>query len=309
MKGIQWQQNFLGDTSKEMISRSSVIDISQESNVSYNRSTKIRDDVMPTILLINDDGIRSIGLLALKKRLTKLGRILVVAPKEETSGVGKALTTRQINITETGLEDGSKAYAITGTPADAFLLAFNKIMKRSPDLLVAGINMGPNLGIDDLLNSGTLGAALEAAIHHVPAIAVSYCIPEITENQPEKMAVTEKELELTVTIAEKTAQYVLNKGMPPEVDIISINVPKDTDFNAVKITSLSYEGYGDIHSKLGNGFMIKRWMLANYPDDEMGTDLYAVKKEKSVSITPIKIRLPHNRKSLEDLLKTLATLR
>jgi 5'-nucleotidase len=260
---------------------------------------------MPTILLINDDGIHSIGLLALKKQLAKLGEVLVVAPKEETSGIGKALTTKQINITETRLEDGTKAYAITGTPADAFLLASNKILKRPPDLLVAGINMGPNLGIDDLLNSGTLGAALEAAIHHVPAIAVSYCIPEITENQPEKMAVTEKELELTLTIAEKTAQYVLNKGMPPEVDIISINVPENADHNAVKVTSLSYEGYGDIHSRRGNGFMIRGWLLSNYPDDEMGTDLHTVKKEKSISITPIKIRLLHNRGSLEGLLRNL----
>ena len=262
---------------------------------------------MPTILLINDDGIRSVGLLALKKRLAKLGEIQIVAPKEETSGVGKALTTKQINITETRLDDGTKAYAITGTPADAYLLAFNKILKRPPDLLVAGINMGPNLGIDDLLNSGTLGAALEAAIHHVPAIAVSYCIPEITENQPEKMAVTEKKLELTLRIAEKTTRYVLNKGMPPEVDIISINIPENADPNAIKITRLSYEGYGDIHSKHGNGFMIRGWMLANYPDDEIGTDLHTVKKEKSISITPIKIKLLHNKESLGELLETLVT--
>jgi len=262
---------------------------------------------MSTILLINDDGIQSIGLLTLKKRLAKLGEVLVVAPKEETSGVGKALTTKQINLIETRLADGTKAYAVTGTPADAFLLALNKILKRPPDLLVAGINMGPNLGIDDLLNSGTLGAALEAAIHHVPAVAVSYCIPEITEKQPEKMAVTEKELELTLTIAEKTVQYVLNEGMPPDVDIISINVPENADPKAVRITGLSYEGYGDIHSKHGNGFKIRGWMLSSYPDDKTGTDLYAVKKERSISITPIRIRLLHNRESLRDLLKTLAT--
>jgi len=264
---------------------------------------------MPTILLINDDGIHSIGLLALKKRLTNLGNVLVVAPKEETSGIGKALSTKQISIIDTRLKDGTKAYAITGTPADAFLLALNKILKHPPDLLVAGINMGPNLGIDDLLNSGTLGAALEAAIHHVPAIAVSYCIPKITENQPEKVAVTKKELELTLTIAEKTAQYVLDKGMPPEVDIISINVPENADPNSIKITSPSYKGYGDIHSKRGKGFMIRGWMLSNYPDDEMGTDLYAVKKEKSISITPIKIRLFHKRENLRDLLKILGNLR
>ncbi|MFQ5759313.1 MAG: 5'/3'-nucleotidase SurE, partial [Candidatus Bathyarchaeia archaeon] len=83
---------------------------------------------MPAILLINDDGIGSIGLITLKKRIEKLGNVLVVAPKDERSGVGKALTTEQIRLTETRLADGSKAYATTGTPADAFLLAVNKIM-------------------------------------------------------------------------------------------------------------------------------------------------------------------------------------
>ena len=149
---------------------------------------------MPTILVINDDGIKSIGLNTLKNRLEKLGNVIVVAPKDERSGIGKALTTDHIKIMETKLRDGSKAYATTWTPADAFLLAVSKILKRQPDLLVAGINLGPNLGIDDFLNSGTLGAALEAAIHRVPAIAVSYCIPKITEKMTEKEEVTVKDL-------------------------------------------------------------------------------------------------------------------
>ena len=72
---------------------------------------------------------------------------MVVAPRDERSGIGKALTTfKCVKIVETRLSDGSKAYAITGTPADALLLAVNKILKRPPDLLVAGINLGPSLG-------------------------------------------------------------------------------------------------------------------------------------------------------------------
>ena len=136
---------------------------------------------MPTILVINDDGINSIGLSILTKQLKKLGDVIVVTPGDERSGVGKAISIGQVNITEASFRDGTKAYATTGTPADSFLIAVNKILKRMPDLLVSGINIGPNLGIDDVLTSGTVGASFEAAIHNVPAIAVSYCISEITD--------------------------------------------------------------------------------------------------------------------------------
>jgi len=260
---------------------------------------------LKTILLINDDGVHSIGLLVLKKRLEKLGKIVVVAPLDEKSGIGKALSTNNMKVTETLLGDGTKAYAVAGTPADAYLLAVNKIMKRPPDLLVAGINLGPNLGIDDLLNSGTLGAALEAAIHHVPAIAVSYCLREITEQMREKADVSAEELEVAATFAEKSAEYVLEHGMPKNVNIISINVPEKATSKNAEVTTLSYKGYGDIHIKQGDTYKVKGWILSNYPDDKNGTDLYAVKTKGHISITPIKINFHHDAKSLEKLRKFL----
>jgi len=262
---------------------------------------------MPTILLINDDGIQSVGLLALKKRMEKLGSVVVVAPEDERSGVGKALTTEQIELIETSLADGSKAYATTGTPADAFLLATNKIMRHPPELLMAGINLGPNLGIDDLLNSGTLGAALEAAIHKVPAIAVSYCIQKITDRQVEKKKIIMGALELSATLAEKAAEYVLGYGMPRDVDIISINVPERTESDEVEITSLSYKGYGDIHTNQEDGYKIASWALSSYPDDKPGTDLHAIKEKRRISITPIRIQLLHNKKGLEGFSKFLVS--
>ena len=261
---------------------------------------------MPTILVINDDGIQSIGLTTLKKRLEKLGNVIVVAPKDERSGIGKAITTDHIKIMKTQLRDGSEAYATTGTPADAFFIAVHKILKRMPDLLVAGINIGPNLGIDDSLNSGTLGAALEAAIHHVPAIAVSYCIPEITKKMSEKEEVTVEDLTVTATLAFKVAIYVLERGMPPDVDIISINVPEKADPKRIEITSLSYKGYSDIYREQREGYRITSWALTDYPDDKPGTDLHAVKKEKCVSITPIKVDFLHNKKGLKGLLTALS---
>jgi 5'-nucleotidase len=263
---------------------------------------------MHTILLINDDGIKSIGLVALKQKLEKLGEVIIVTPENERSGIGKALTTLDyIKIKETKLSDGSNAYAITGTPADAFLLAVNKILKRSPDLLVAGINLGPNLGIDDFLNSGTLGAALEAAIHNVPAIGVSYCVRKILERHSWKDSVTSEELELTATITQKAAEYMLKKGMPPDVDIISINVPETAKSMDMELTELSYKGYHDIYTKRKDGYKIGGWVLSGYPDDKPGTDIHTIKNEKRVSITPIRVRFPHHKKALKDFLEALST--
>ena len=261
---------------------------------------------MPTILVINDDGINSIGLFALAKKLEKLGEVIVVTPESERSGIGKALSIGQVNITETNFGDGKRAYTISGTPADSFLIAVNKILRRMPDLLVSGINIGPNLGIDDVLTSGTVGAAFEAAIHKVPAIAVSYCLSEITVRMPEKTKVSVKDLKLASTIAHKAAKHVLEHGMPPDVDVISINVPENSDSTNVKLTSLCYDGYGDIHTASKGGYRIKSWTLRHYPDGDSGTDLHAIKTGNCISVTPIKVEFLHNKKAMKDLLDSLS---
>ncbi len=260
---------------------------------------------MSTILVTNDDGINSIGLRILVNQLKKLGDILVVTPRDEKSGVGKAISIGQVSITEASFGDGIRAYATTGTPADSFLIAINKILKCTPDLLVSGINMGPNLGIDDLLTSGTVGAAFEAAIHNVPAIAVSYCLSKITKKTVENVKISVSDLELAASFAYKSAKHVLDSGMPPEVDIISINVPENADSKKVTLTSLCYDGYGDIHTEVTDGFRIKSWALRHYPEGVMGTDLYAIKTDKCISVTPIKLGFLHNTQAMKDLIKSL----
>jgi 5'-nucleotidase len=261
---------------------------------------------LPTILVTNDDGINSIGLQSLVNQIKKLGDIIIVTPGDERSGVGKAISIGQVNITEISFGDGIRAYAITGTPADSFLIAVNKILKCTPDLLVSGINIGPNLGIDDLLTSGTVGAAFEAAIHHVPAIAVSYCLSKITEKIVDKRKISVNDLELAANLAYKSAKHVLDSGMPPDVDIISINVPENADSKKVKLTSLCYDGYGDIHTEVKGGYRIKSWALRHYPNGVQGTDLYAIKTDKSISVTPIKLEFLHNTQSLKKLMESLS---
>ena len=261
---------------------------------------------MPNILVTNDDGINSIGLRTLANQLKNLGEVTIVTPEHERSGVGKAISIGQVNITESNFGDGIRAYAITGTPADSFLIAVNKILECTPDLLVSGINIGPNLGIDDLLISGTVGAAFEAAIHHVPAIAVSYCLSKITEKIVDKKKVSVSDLELAASLAYKSAKHVLDSGMPPDVDIISINVPENADSKKVTLTRLCYDGYGDIHTEVTDGYQIKSWALRHYPEGVLGTDLYAIKTDKCISVTPIKLEFIHNTKALDELMDSLS---
>jgi 5'-nucleotidase len=260
---------------------------------------------LPAILVINDDGIGSVGLVALVRQMEKLGEVTVVTPGDERSGVGKSLSIGQVDIREACFGDGTRAYATSGTPADSFLIAVNKILRQMPDLVVSGINIGPNLGVDDLLTSGTLGAAFEAAIHKVPAIAVSYCLSEITDRMPEKTRVSVEDLEPAAAIGYKAVKHVLEQGMPEEVDIVSINVAEKADCSKVKLTSLCYDGYGDIHTETEGGYKIKSWTLRHYPDGAPGTDLHAIKNDVCVSVTPIKVEFIHNKDAMKDLLESL----
>ncbi|MDG6223447.1 MAG: 5'/3'-nucleotidase SurE [Candidatus Bathyarchaeota archaeon] len=261
---------------------------------------------MPTILVTNDDGVDSIGLSVLAKQLTKLGDVVVVTPGCQRSGVGKSISIGQVKICDADLGDGITAYATTGTPADSFLIAINKILKKMPDLLVSGINIGPNLGIDDLLTSGTVGAAFEAAIHNIPAIAVSYCLSELSDKTFGNTNFSVKDLELAAHLGYKASKHVLESGMPADVDIISINVPENADPKNVLLTSLCYDGYGDIHDEITDGYEIKSWALHHYPDGAPGTDLHAIKNGNYVSVTPIKVEFPHNTKAMKGLLDSLS---
>src|SRR5262249_10594308 len=121
------------------------------------------------ILVTNDDGYRSAGIRVLAERLASLGEGTIVAPTEEASAIGHALTLRRPLRLE--VIDG-RGYAGEGTPPDCGNIAVTKIYRGLPDLVVSGINKGWNLG-DDVTYSGTVAGALEAALLGVPGIAVS----------------------------------------------------------------------------------------------------------------------------------------
>jgi 5'-nucleotidase len=133
------------------------------------------------ILLTNDDGIFAPGLRALRKELQRLGEVTVVAPAEEQSGVGHAITLLlPLVVKQVEDEDGAPlGYLVEGSPADCVKLAILELMDRPPDLVVSGINSGANVGIN-VLYSGTVAAAIEGAFFKITSIAVSL---ELSEHQ------------------------------------------------------------------------------------------------------------------------------
>jgi 5'-nucleotidase len=125
------------------------------------------------ILVTNDDGIMAPGILALRRALTALGEVTVVAPITPQSAVSHGITlTEPIRVHRVALGDGVTGFGVEGRPADCVKLAVLELMPERPDLVVSGVNLGANVGIN-VLYSGTVAAAVEGAFYGVPAVAVS----------------------------------------------------------------------------------------------------------------------------------------
>ncbi|MGI6706850.1 MAG: 5'/3'-nucleotidase SurE [Clostridia bacterium] len=191
------------------------------------------------ILVCNDDGIYSEGILTLARSLSKIGEVTVVAPDAERSATGHAITMHDpLRVQEIHLE-GLKApcYSVDGTPADCVKLAADHLMPEKPDIVFSGINRGGNLGTD-VLYSGTVSAAMEGAILGFPAAAISLAS---FENNDYTYAA-----EFAVKIAKKLVDESFSYGT-----LININVPNlpDKDIKGVKIAPLGVRKYNDSYVK------------------------------------------------------------
>ena len=164
---------------------------------------------MKHILLTNDDGIHAPGLRALAEGLKGFATLSVVAPHREQSGAAQSLTLRQPIIVNPIRE---REWSVEGTPADAVIVALHRLLPETPDLVISGINFGANLG-ENAYYSGTLGAAREAALHHIPSFAISLA----TKTAPVDFAPA-------AGVAKSAAELILKEGLPDQV-LLNINVP------------------------------------------------------------------------------------
>jgi 5'-nucleotidase len=187
------------------------------------------------ILVSNDDGIYSEGIWALSLELSKIAEVTIVAPDREQSAVGTAVNLRKpLRVQQiTPLHPGIQAYSIEGTPSDSVILGLAKIMREKVDLVVSGINQGSNLG-EDVLISGTVGAALSAYLRGFPAIAVS------CESSRWNGAYLREVGRFTAILVQRG----FNLGLPANL-FLNINLPDLplADIKGVSLTRLAHKSH------------------------------------------------------------------
>lgn len=229
-------------------------------------------------MITNDDGIYAPGILQLYKSLNEIGLVTVVAPLIEKSAVGHAITISDpLRVIEVERDGTFFGYAVNGTPADCVKLGIQCILKDKPDLVVSGINLGPNTATN-IIYSGTVSAAAEAVIMGIPAMAVSLT------------SFTSKDFSYAGKIAYRIAREILKHGLPEET-LLNVNVPSvpEHEINDIIITRQGKGRYQEAFDKRTDPnnrtyywLTGKRMMLDKDPD----VDDLAVMHNK-VSITPI----------------------
>lgn len=219
----------------------------------------------PRILICNDDGINSKGIRLLVDLMKKIGDVTVVAPDSPQSGMGHAITIgNTLRLNETDVFEGVKAYQCSGTPADCVKLAKHFALKDNPpDLVVSGINHGSNTSIS-VIYSGTMSAALEAAIEDIPSIAFSVC--DYSEDADFSHI---EEYVLNI------ARMALDKGLPKGV-ALNVNFPpkRDEPIKGIKICRQTrakwQEEFDQRFDPYGRRYF---WMSGNFVNLDKGEDI------------------------------------
>jgi 5'-nucleotidase len=225
----------------------------------------------PLILLTNDDGYFAEGILALARSLKAAAEIVIVAPDREKSATSLSLTLRRPLRVERIKKD---VFAVDGTPADCIYLALKMILPRTPDLVLSGINRGPNLGQQDISYSGTVAAALQGTFLKIPSVAIS-AIPG------------GHGLEVPAGFILKLAKRLLRQGLPAGLTL-NINFPPPP-VRGIKLTRLGEKRYDpEIVEKRDPRDNTYYWIGSGTPTPigDRASDVWAV-SHGYISVTPL----------------------
>lgn len=245
------------------------------------------------ILVTNDDGIFAEGIQRLAIKLQEAGQVIVAAPSQEQSAKGHSITLHRplkikpVNFHHTALE----AYEIDGTPADCVKLGVDVILKdRKPDLVISGINNGPNLGTD-VIYSGTVSAAVEAAILGIPAIAVSMASTKINTFD-----------DAADFICRISSSILQISGSCPRIFNINYPTCRRESIRGVKMTTLGIRRYDNVFTEERNPAGDTHYWISGTPLEleQCKTSDIAAIEAKYVSITPIHFDLT-NYKAFQEL--------
>lgn len=227
------------------------------------------------ILVTNDDGIDSEGILALARALERVAEVWVVAPDREQSAVSHSLTMGRPLRRKRIKALGPRYFAVNGTPTDCVLLGVNKILPERPSLIASGINKGENLG-DDITYSGTVSAAIEGTILGIPSFAISL----VSRNH--------YHFAHAAAFAVRLSSNLLRAGLPKNT-FLNVNVPGKKKPKSYKITRMGKRIYGDpvqeMIDRRGKKYYIIGGNVPGYADTE-DSDFKAIAQD-FISITPL----------------------
>jgi 5'-nucleotidase len=240
-----------------------------------------------SILVTNDDGVTSPGLLALTQALRPYGRVSVIAPDSNRSAIGRGITIHDpLHVEEVPLADGTPAFATDGTPVDCVRFAMLGLLGERPDVIVSGVNLGLNLG-DDVTYSGTVAAALEGALLGLPAIAVSAQSSDPRAGQWDGRAY---DFRAGAAFAAAMVPRVLAPDFPERM-ILNVNAPglPPERVRGARVTRLGRRIYRDELTLLSTEGNRHRYTIYNTGAsyrEEPGTDFEAL-EEGMISVTPM----------------------
>ncbi len=248
----------------------------------------------PLILVTNDDGIDSMGLWAVVEAVLPLGEILVAAPDREWSGGGRSMPpdlTGDIKAVEPKVDsERVEAYALDASPALAVICAMLKLARRRPSLVVSGVNRGLNVGVEVTI-SGTVGAALEAAAFHIPALAVSLDMPRVQD------VTGDGEIDYTAARAftrRFARQLCGGCALPADVSVLNVNLPyeatPDTPWRLARLSRQRYWVPRD-PGRDGEDGHFAYSCVREVQASEFGSDVRTIRVDGMVSVTPLSLDL------------------
>jgi 5'-nucleotidase len=254
------------------------------------------------ILVTNDDGIYSRGLKILYDAVNSLGDTIVFAPETPKSASGLGITLHKpLRIQKVEYWD-IQIYITNGTPSDIIYLALNEISPRL-DLVVSGINIGDNTSVQVILSSGTVGAAAQAALMGVPAIAYSAAVEDNSGFKRPQYA------RVLTLVSKKIAELVLERGLPPGVDVLNVNYPRvitpETRVKVARVAPIKFLQRVNVnYDPRGNKYY---WLYGMLAEPIPGTDVHSVHVEGNITISPLHFNLnPRNTsKELEEQMRVL----
>ncbi|MBR2525505.1 5'/3'-nucleotidase SurE [bacterium] len=252
------------------------------------------------ILISNDDGVNAYGIQAISEILSKNYNIYIIAPDRERSAAGHSITLNSpLRVEELEPKYGSiRSWAVSGTPGDCIKIGVNAILSNEerPDLIISGINHGPNLG-HDILYSGTVSCAIEGAMMNIPSIAVS-----LNSYKP-----TLDDFLFSAKFIESLVPK-LDRFKFPEKSILNINIPgiAKEDITGVAVTEMGGRMFTDNYEKrIDPRGKVYYWMAGKLTSekDNDNTDITAIRQNK-ISISPLSFNLTR-KDVIEDLNKVL----